>query len=55
MQLYDLQNDPGERTNLAEQNPEKVAELQKLLESLITAGRSTPGPKQNNDVRVKRY
>lgn len=55
VQLYDLQNDPGERTNLAEQNPEKVAELQKLLESLITAGRSTPGPKQNNDVRVKRY
>jgi hypothetical protein len=26
-----------------------------LLEKLIAAGRSTPGPKQKNDIRVRRY
>ena len=39
-QLYDLSADPGERTNLAERHPEKVAELQALLDRVRTAGRS---------------
>jgi arylsulfatase A len=33
-QLYDLSQDPGERTNLAERNPEKVKELAALLETM---------------------
>lgn len=33
-QLYDLSKDIGERTNLAEKYPEKVAELQALLQAI---------------------
>lgn len=55
IQLYDLCVDVGETTNLAADNPEKVQELRALLEKLITDGRSTPGPKQKNDVKVVRH
>lgn len=34
-QLYNLENDPGEQKNLAEIYPQKVKELQSLLESII--------------------
>lgn len=39
-QLYDLSADPGERTNLASRHPDKVKELQTLLEQVRSAGRS---------------
>ncbi|MCC7043656.1 MAG: arylsulfatase [Acidobacteria bacterium] len=39
-QLYDLSTDPGERTNLASQHPEKVKELQTMLDQVRSAGRS---------------
>lgn len=39
-QLYDLHRDPGETTNLYLENPKKVAELSRLLESLQQRGRS---------------
>jgi len=39
-QLYDLSADPGERTNLASRHPEKVAELQELLDRVRASGRS---------------
>jgi arylsulfatase A-like enzyme len=39
-QLYDLARDPGERNNLAAQNPEKAAELAALLEQIRASGRS---------------
>jgi arylsulfatase A-like enzyme len=55
VQLYDLSNDLGETNNLAAAQPEKLAEMQALLERLITEGRSTPGARQRNDVRVNRY
>lgn len=55
VQLYNLADDLGETKNLAAQQPERVAAMKAELESLITAGRSTPGPKQKNDVRVQRY
>jgi len=55
VQLYDLASDLGERKNLASEQPERVAELQALLEQLITTGRSRPGPPQQNDVVVVRY
>jgi hypothetical protein len=35
--------------------PEKVDEMKTLLEKLITDGRSTPGKKQFNDIKVKRH
>ena len=55
LQLYDLSNDPGERSNLVEANPEKVEELRTLLISYIQNGRSTPGEKQQNDEISKEW
>lgn len=55
VQLYNLADDLGETKNLAAAMPDTVAEMQALLEKLITDGRSTPGAKQKNDVEVKRY
>ena len=55
IQLYNLANDIGETNNLAAQKPERVAQMQALLEELITNGRSTSGPKQPNDVQVRRH
>jgi arylsulfatase A-like enzyme len=55
VQLYNLADDIGETKNLAAAMPEKVAEMQALLEKLIVDGRSTVGAKQGNDVEVVRY
>jgi arylsulfatase A len=43
-QLYDLENDPGETTNLYLKHPELVAELKSLLEKSKREGRSTAKP-----------
>lgn len=53
MQLYDMRQDVGERKNLQAQHPEIVARLKAELERIVADGRSTPGPKQANDVPVK--
>jgi arylsulfatase A-like enzyme len=55
VQLYNLADDLGETKNLAAAMPDKVTEMQALLEKLITNGRSTPGAAQKNDVEVKCY
>ena len=55
VQLYDLSSDLAESKNLAASEAAKLAEMQTLLEKLITDGRSTPGARQQNDVEVKRY
>lgn len=55
LQLYNLADDLGESRNLAADQPEKLASMQALLESVITAGRSNPGTAQPNDVKVRRY
>ena len=49
IQLYHLENDPGETTNVQALHPQIVKELTALLESYVAKGRSTPGPKQKND------
>lgn len=41
-QLYDLQADPGETTNLYSKHPELVAAMQAKLEALKASGRSAP-------------
>ncbi|MDH7571812.1 MAG: sulfatase-like hydrolase/transferase, partial [Armatimonadota bacterium] len=46
VQLYDLENDPRESTNLASAFPEKVAELQALLNRYRQENRSAPLPAQ---------
>ena len=53
MQLFDLEADPGERTNLAEEHPVEVARLTKLLRSYVQQGRSTPGAPQTNEGTVE--
>ena len=50
VQLYDLVVDPGEQHNLAEEQPERVAELLALLEQDVTRGRSTNGAPAGNDI-----
>jgi arylsulfatase A len=50
LQLYDLATDIGETKNLAADQPERVAQLISKLESLVKAGRSTPGLPQKNTV-----
>lgn len=55
IQLYNLADDLGETKNLAAAQPDRVAQMKTLLESFITTGRSTPGPPQSNDVKVRRY
>lgn len=55
VQLYNLEDDLGETTNLAAEDPERVAQMQALLDQLIDQGRSTSGPRQFNDVEVVRF
>ncbi|MFK7737824.1 MAG: sulfatase-like hydrolase/transferase [Pirellulaceae bacterium] len=55
IQLYNLETDLAESKNLAAEMPERVAEMKKLFEKLITQGRSTPGKRQHNDMRVVRF
>ncbi len=55
VQLYNLENDIGETKNFAGELPGRVREMKILMEKLITDGRSTAGPLQKNDVKVKRY
>ncbi len=49
VQLYNLANDPEEEENLAGAYPQRVNQLQALLARYVEEGRSTPGPKQQND------
>ena len=51
-QLYDMEADPGERENLYEQKSEVVAKLMAQLKEDVANGRSTAGPKQENDLPV---
>jgi arylsulfatase A len=52
VQLYDLDADIGEKTNLREKHEGAVLRLTKLLEEWVEKGRSTPGPAQKNAVPV---
>ena len=47
--LYDLSEDPSERTNLYQDNLDIVQHLSEALSHLIRQGRSTPGTIQEND------
>jgi len=55
VQLYDLARDLGETHNIAADYPERVAAMRGQLDALIERGRSTPGPRQANDVPVTRH
>ena len=51
-QLYDMQADPSEQTNLYDSNPEIVSEIEALLEKYKTGSRSTPMPKQPPGIKI---
>lgn len=48
IQLYDLNDDIGERKNVYDEHPEVVEQLKKLLTDYVRNGRSTPGAPQEN-------
>jgi arylsulfatase A len=47
-QLYDLDQDIGERNNVMDKHPEVVERLTELLAKYVGKGRSTPGKPQKN-------
>lgn len=49
-QLYGMESDPSETTNLYESHPEVAARLLAQLEADVFAGRSTAGESSNNDI-----
>jgi len=49
IQLFNLAKDPSETNNVYKENKDKVRELYSLLNSYVANGRSTPGPKQENE------
>lgn len=49
VQLYDMEAEPGEEANVRDRHPDIVRNLVLLLKSYIERGRSTPGPRQEND------
>jgi arylsulfatase A len=52
IQLYNLHDDVGEKTNLEGKDGETVTNMVKLLEKFVADGRTTPGPAETNDVSV---
>jgi arylsulfatase A-like enzyme len=53
IQLYDLSRDLAEARNLHAGKPAVITRLTALLTRTIDEGRSTPGPRQPNDVAVQ--
>ena len=49
MQLFNLDDDPGERENLVAAQPEQVKILLRLLDQQVSSGRCTPGEAVSND------
>jgi arylsulfatase A-like enzyme len=52
VQLFDLDKDIGEKTNLQDKHPEVVDRLTKQLQTWVDDGRSTPGKPQKNTAPV---
>ena len=52
IQLYNLAADPAETKNVHVENTAVVARLTTLLQRYVADGRSTPGPRQANDVPI---
>ena len=52
-QLYNLEEDPGETHNYYGKHPDVIEAMYQRMSKYIDHGRSTPGPRQPNDVLVK--
>jgi arylsulfatase A len=55
VQLYNMESDISETTNVEAAHPDIVARLIEELKTCIANGRSTPGPKQTNDVPINMW
>ncbi|MCA9192820.1 MAG: arylsulfatase [Planctomycetales bacterium] len=53
MQLFNLEEDPGETNNLLDEFPDRAAVLTQILTTQVEAGRSTPGEPISNDRQVE--
>jgi arylsulfatase A len=51
-ELFNLAKDLTQKANQYGNEPDKVKELTALMEKYVADGRSTPGPKQTNDVEI---
>lgn len=51
-ELYNLQSDLGETSDVSAAHPKIVTRLTALMQSIIANGRSTPGAPQKNDVAI---
>jgi arylsulfatase A-like enzyme len=51
-ELFNLASDPAQKHNRYATESAKIKELATLMERYVTEGRSTPGPKQKNDVEI---
>jgi arylsulfatase A len=51
-ELFNLATDPTQKHNRYATEAAKVKELSALMERYVTEGRSTPGPKQENDTEI---
>jgi arylsulfatase A len=51
-QLYNMEADQGETTNIIDQHPEITKNLNTALRQMVANGRSTPGSKLENDTEV---
>ena len=49
VQLYDMNDDVGEKRNVYDLHPEVVEHLKQLMAGYVTSGRSTPGTPQKNN------
>ncbi len=52
VQLFNLAIDPGETNNLEAKHPDRVAKMTQMLRAIIDQGRSTPGPRLENDAEI---
>lgn len=55
VQLYNMESDVGEKTNVEAAHPDIVVRLIDDLKTCIANGRSTPGPKEANDVKINMW
>jgi arylsulfatase A len=52
VQLYNLRDDVAEQRNQQAEQPERVRRMLARMRQLVADGRSTPGPRQTNDVEI---